>query len=879
MSRDPHEALSRDVNMLGSMLGELIAEHEGEPLYNVVEKVRQLSKKARKGDDASFQELHSMLEDLPPEQMTTVARSFAHFLQLANIAEQHHRVRRRREYQIAGSAPQPSSFADTFKEFSKSSDDVLELYNTIINMRVDLVLTAHPTEIFRRTLLHKFRRIADALAEHDRPDLTPHEMKNVEQSLRREIASCWYTDDIRHERPTPQQEARGGFSIVEQSLWYVVPEYLRELDAALVEFTGKSLPIESAPIRFATWMGGDRDGNPNVTAAVTHEVCRTAQWVAVELYLKELGKLRTELSISTASVQLQQRARGAREPYRVVIRELEKKLKMLKSALEAQLHGQRVHIPNFSAVDMRSDLQLCYESLHECGAGIIADARLLDCIRRLNVFGLHLLKLDIRQDASEHVTAIDTLTKHWKLGAYSEWNEDRRVEFLLHHIQAGDFMSPEHIEASERTQDVLNTCRVVGKLGAAPFGAYVISMASSLSDILAVILLQKSCGVRETLRSVPLFETESDLLSAAKVMDQLFSIPWYLNHIKNEQEIMIGYSDSTKDAGSLAASWALYKAQEELVAVAKKHNVKLTLFHGRGGTVGRGGGPIHLGISSQPPGSVAGRLRVTEQGEVIEAKFGLHGVAKRTLELYTTSVLEATLRPTAAPTDKWREIMELIARTSAESYRAQVKFNKDFVKYFRQATPERELGGLNIGSRPARRAAGEQDGVESLRAIPWVFAWTQTRLLLPAWLGVAHGISSAFDIFKSDDLKKMYTDWPFFKSVMDLISMVLAKADPQIVVRYDERLVDESLHKVGKQLRDEFAEAEKMIKKITGCRVLLANNPVLQRSIKLRNPYIDPINLVQVDLLERYRNSPDEATRDALFITMKGIAAGMRNTG
>ncbi len=477
---------------------------------------------------------------------------------------------------------------------------------------------------------------------------------------------------------------------------------------------------------------------------------------------------------------------------------------------------------------------------------------------------------------------VGALSRALDVGDYQTWSEEERQEFLRKHLRDRG----ETLRAALSTikqpdadiHDVFETFQAAARIHRESLGAYVISMARAPSDVLAVLLLQTMSGVTPPLRVVPLFETVADLRDAPSCLTTLFDIPEYRTTIANRQEVMIGYSDSAKDGGRLAAAWELYTAQERIVDASRAAGVHVTLFHGRGGTVGRGGGPTHLAIQSQPPGSVQGTLRVTEQGEMINAKFGLGEIALRTLELYTTATLTATLRPSAPPTAPWRKQMQDIADLSRASYRRTVYDSPEFLDYFRTATPEVELGELKIGSRPARRKAGK--GVTSLRAIPWVFAWTQTRLMLPAWLGVGEALDQAIADGNEAALAEMYRDWPFFRSTIDLIEMVLAKSSPGIAAHYDVRLVPAELRAVGNRLRAQLSTTIDHVKRITGHQELLQDNAVLRRSIDVRNPYVDPINLVQVEILCRLRSHPDdEQLLNALLVTVNGVAAGMRNTG
>ncbi len=888
MPNDPHQPLRDDVRLLGSLLGETLRRIEGDALYEAVESVRALAKSARHGGAADRVTLERQLTGLPVETASTVARAFAHFLTLANIAEQHHRIRRRRDYQRQPSAqPQRASFDESFGRLIANGVGAVELHEAIERLEVGLVLTAHPTEIVRRTLRQQQRRIADTLAFRDRPDLTSAERDAVTDALRREITAGWKTDEVRHRRPTPLDEVRWGLVIFEQTLWDAVPRTLRALDRSLNRATGLELPIEAAPIRFGSWMGGDRDGNPNVTPDVTRRACLLARWMAADLYLEEVSTLRAELSLRDASSELGDRVQNAPEPYRALLRNVCNRLRQTRRAVEAQLDGPAPPEsadapPYWDAEELAEPLRLCWRSLHETGAGDIARGRLLDVLRRVACFGLTLVRLDLRQEAAGHADTLSALSHRLGEGVYAEWEEADRVAWLCRHLEDGGSAISEAMDAEEPltddVRDVIETFRVAASLPPDSLGAYVISMATEPSDVLAVELLQHAAGVRPPLRVVPLFETVDDLRQAGDTVRKLFAIPWYRRRIAGRQEIMLGYSDSAKDGGRLAASWELYRAQEDIVAACGEAGVHVTLFHGRGGTVGRGGGPTHVAIQSQPPGSVDGSLRVTEQGEMIDAKFGLPGIAVRTLELYLTATLEATLIRGTAPQSAWRALLDELAERSRSHYRGIVYGRPEFLEYFRAATPERELRHLNVGSRPARRSGG--GGVDALRAIPWVFAWTQMRLMLPAWLGVGTALAAVIETGRLEDLRRMYREWPFCRSTIDLIEMVLAKSLPDIAARYDERLVPARLRPLGEELRGKLQETKEAILAVTEHAELIENNPVLRRSIDVRNPYVDPINIVQAEILHRLRDEGDRPELvDALSVCVNGIAAGMRNTG
>lgn len=864
------------------MLGITLREQGGEALFELVERVRALAKNARAGNDDDFRELEDLLSHLPVEDSFNISRAFAHFLTLANVAEQHHRVRRRRAYQQDPDAgPQPGSLDETFDRLLQEQGVAPEaLHETICRLQIEFVLTAHPTEVVRRTLLRKHNRIAALLARRDTRGLTRYERDEVEEALHRDITSCWLTDEIRRSRPTPLDEAHGGLAYIEEILWEVVPRFLRLLDRALRKFTGRPLPLSAAPVRFGSWMGGDRDGNPYVTAEVTRNVCLLARRQAVMLYARDLKSLASELSITVCSDELRARVGDAHEPYRAFLDLVQERLLATLEDLDAQLAGQPPANPDAyeNAEDLADALLLCHRSLHSAGAGTIADGPLLDAIRRVTCFGLTLARLDIRQEAGRHTEVLDAFTRSRGRGAYGEWDESRRQSFLASALQSDPVPIPPQAVGDASSREVLETFRAIAELGPDALGAYVISMAKTPSDILAVEFLQHQAGCRRRLPVVPLFETVDALRQAGATIRQVLSIPWYRRQMGDGLQVMVGYSDSAKDAGILTAGWELYKAQEELVKVCGESGTRLTLFHGRGGSIGRGGGPTYAAVQSQPPGSIDGRLRVTEQGEMIQSKFGLPGIAMRTLEAYTSAVAEATLRPSPRPGPEWRACMERLSQTAMAAYREVVREDARFEPYFHAATPEAVLGELNIGSRPAHRRADLK--VEDLRAIPWIFAWTQTRLLLPSWLGVGAALEEGLGSDGRGLLPAMYREWPFMHATLDLIAMVMAKADMRIAACYDQRLVPAELRPLGGDLRRSFAAATRAVLAVTGHDDLLATNRVLRHSIDVRNPYVDPLNIIQVDLLRRFRDDPDNATlHDALLVTVNGIAAGMRNTG
>jgi len=887
MDQDQHAPLREDVRLLGEELGAVLREQAGERLYDTVETIRQAAVESRSQGEVELARLRELLGPLDDATLLEVARAFSQFLNLANIAEQHHRERlHRRHERYPGDPDTDQGLRQVLAELNKQGVPAERIRETLMPLSVELVLTAHPTEVTRRTLIRKYDQMADLLAERDRPDLTDEEEHGLRQRLRELILSAWSTDEIRRERPTPVDEAKWGFAVIEQSLWRAVPRAMRDIEAELSR-AGLDTPSSAwVPIRFASWMGGDRDGNPNVTATVTREVLLLARWMAADLYLRDVENLLADLSMHRASDELLARTGPSHEPYRVVLRDVRDRLKITRRRMEALVEGRPV--PDGEGFtegrQLLDELLLLDRSLREVGLAAIADGELKDTLRRLNCFGITLLCLDVRQESTRHTATLDAITRYLGLGGYGDWDEDQKQAFLLRELESRRPLVDEAFYRSDLcdgdVREVLETCRVIAEQGPEGLGAYVISMARGPSDVLAVMLLQKIAGVRHPMRVVPLFETLDDLNNAGDTMAALLDIPLYKHRVVDGQEVMIGYSDSAKDAGFLGAAWAQFSAQEKLTGLFRDQGVPLTLFHGRGGSISRGGSPTRMALLSQPPGSVAGRIRVTEQGEVIRFKYGRPSVAAYNLEQYVAATLEATLLPPGEPRDAWRQQMRKLTEVSVRGYRQVVRDDPALVGYLRTVTPETELSRLALGSRPARRKPG--GGVETLRAIPWVFAWTQIRLMLPAWLGTGAALETALDSPEDTaTVRTMAEQWPFFQGVIDMLEMVLAKADPRVAAWYEERLTgDADLKRLGDTLRQRLAASVDALHRLTGREDLLVNNPVMSWSIRVRDPYTDPLHLLQAELMARLRDrDSDDVLESALMVTIAGIAAGMRNTG
>lgn len=875
MQKGIDDSLLETVRYLGNELGQIIQQHLGDDWLEKIETVRKQGKKSSLGDHSATEQLQVMFKDMNDEDLLTVGRAFSQFLNLANLAEQEHTVAHLREQ---------DPIADFFKRIKNNPKGEMSLAEAVDKLSIELVLTAHPTEVTRRTLIYKYARLAECLSDLHVGDLTDVKRLQVESRIAELISQAWHTDEIRVERPTPVDEAQWGFSVIENSLWQAVPDFIREFDYKLSSEFDIQLPLNSRLVRFASWMGGDRDGNPFVTSKITERVLLLAQQRATNLFLSDINKLFIELSMENCSSQLHEIVGDVKEPYRAIIGELQTQLTITHEGIENYLQGEtsELVLGIKTQSELINPLELCYQSLIDEGMAGIANSLLLDTIRRAYCFGINLLKLDIRQDSDRHDQVFSELTRYLGLGDYNGWSEPDKQAFLLRELGSKRPLIPRHWQPSADVQEVLDTCNIIAKQSSDALGIYIISMARSPSDVLEVHLLLQESGIQWPMPVAPLFETLDDLNNANDSMSQLLSIDWYRGFIQNHQYVMIGYSDSAKDAGALAAGWAQYQSQEALVALAESHNVKLTLFHGRGGTIGRGGLPAHGAILSQPPGSCLGGLRVTEQGETIRYKFGTEPLAHRSLSVYASAILEALILPPPAPEQKWRDIMTEMANDARDNYRSIVRDDPNFVAYFRSATPELELSKLPLGSRPSKRKPN--GGVESLRAIPWIFAWAQNRLVLPAWLGVMKSFQTALNNGSEPLMKEMMKKWPFFASRLSMLEMVFMKGDKHIAAIYDNILVPDDLKYFGQQLRQELADSQQLLLTLLNQDTVMQNEPHASESMQIRAHYLEPLHLLQVELLKRARaNAEDESLEAsmerALMVSIAGVATGLRNTG
>jgi phosphoenolpyruvate carboxylase len=984
MATEPADAqfqrLSQDVNVLGHLLGAVLREQGGESGFQLVEEYRARTKELRSAgptlDDFGppGQALLARTDQLSLDGARFLVRAFTAYFHLVNMAEEHHRLRvlRARE-QAAGGAPRGESIREAIVQAARAGVPAERVQDLLGRCVIEPVFTAHPTEARRRTVLHKLRRLSELVERLDDPRLTAQEMAICHERIKEEITALWLTEEVRQRAPDVLDEVQNGLYYFEQSLWSVVPRLYRDLEDALREaYPGVRFDVP-AFLRFGSWIGGDRDGNPAVTASVTARTLRLHRDTALALLERSLQALQDHLSVAAPPPALQpvegeagglpgQRAvpilrdslaadatampdlaavlheRFAGEPYRQKLGFMLARLRAarwLNTVALARLDPRRPDpVPPLAQdgwgagapeerpragderiayrrpAELLADLRLVAQSLHEQGASRLADGLLKDVIRQVEVFGFHLARLDLRQHSAVHEAAVaELLATAGVAPDYRSLSEPERVALLAREIENPRPLVWGVAEQADRyspqTAEVLAVFRVAAELqrelGPEACNVYIISMTAGASDVLEPLLLAKEAGLfrprrgreppRSTLQIVPLFETIDDLHRCAGLMRDLFALPVYAQHLEawgGLQQIMLGYSDSNKDGGYVTANWELYRAQRALADVCRQAGVTLYLFHGRGGAIGRGGGPTNRAILGQPPGTLDGRLRLTEQGEVTFARYANPRIAHRHLEQTINAVLRASLRPggeeSVDPRPEWTAAMEAISPLAFAAYRRLVYDDPDFLAFFRQATPIDEIAELRIGSRPAKRQAS--DRIEDLRAIPWVFSWTQSRFGLPGWygMGTAFGQFGASSPRRWDLMAEMYRAWPFFRSLVDNAQISLGKADLAVARLYAGLVSPPALaQRIFGKIEREWQRTRDAILRVTGSDVLLKSSPVLRRSIQLRNPYVDPLSLVQVTLLRRRRRPATAAEREAIerlvALTINGIAAGLQTTG
>ena len=908
--------LREDIRLLGRILGDTLREQEGDATFELIENVRRTAVRFRKTqDDHDRAQLEQLLDDLSPRDTLWVVRAFSYFSQLSNIAEDLHHNRRRRAHLKAGSPPQAGSIQLALERISEKRIGAAEIQAFFDKALVSPVLTAHPTEVQRKSILDCQLIIADLLAQRDRVEMTPDELAENEEALRRFVLILWDTRMLRFSKLTVQDEINNGLSYYRYTFLDEIPKLYARLERELSERCGEAISLPPF-LRIGSWIGGDRDGNPFVTHKATLGAAQRHSSLILEHYLSETHTLGTRLPLSTRLVEISPELAefAARSPDKSPSRDDEpyrRALILIYSRLVATAEQLGHKVQHLRPVDPHAeaypdtaafiaDLDILIKSLESHGALYLARGRIAHLKRAAQVFGFHLAPIDMRQHSGVHEQVVTELLAGAGAAAdYSQLDENARRMALLAALQKGQALATDLDAFSETAQGelrlMLAAAEIHHRYGRAALPNYIISKTDAVSDLLEVALMVQQAGLLESgaapvlhLNIIPLFETIADLQGCGVIMDELFSIPYYRTLLAsrgNTQEVMLGYSDSNKDGGYLTANWELYKAEVELVKVFAKHGIELRLFHGRGGTVGRGGGPSYQAILAQPPGSVNGQIRITEQGEVISSKYSNPDIGRRNLETLVAATIEATLlhpHGDDSTMPEFHRIMEALSLDAFNAYRKLVYETPGFTEYFFAATPIGEIAELNIGSRPSSRKATNK--IEDLRAIPWVFSWSLNRVILPGWFG----FGSAVQQFLAREgeaglaqLQAMYQNWAFFRGLLSNMDMVLSKTDMGIASRYAELVPDEALRAaIFGEIEAEWLRTVESLFAITGANRLLADNPTLARSLTTRTPYIDPLNHLQVSLLHRHRaGDNDEQVKRAIHLTINGIAAGLRNSG
>lgn len=895
---DKDHALRDDVRMLGAMVGDLIRDQGGEELFEFVESARQRSIRRREGNERPGEGLAALVRGLDAKMALQVIRSFSTYFQMANTAEKVHRIRRRREYLLEEGHYQPGGFEDTLvklKAAGLSAKDLQELLGTLL---IEPVFTAHPTEPTRRTMLRKEQNIVKNLVELLNPTMTAQEKRVAYENIRLLITTGWQTDEHPPEQMTVADELEHVLFFLTDVLYRTMPPFYEDMENAVKRIYGDDVNIRIPVLaRFASWVGGDMDGNPNVNAKTIRSTLARQRSLILNLYYTECSSLAEKLSQAQQNIGIDANINDRIEQYRIVFpqafhtvparhRDMPYRtlLRLVQQRLQST-YDDDVY-PYEKVAQFRDDILLIADSLqHNKGehAGLFAVRRLL---RRIDTFGFHLATLDVRQDAEVHREVIGECLG---IDDWLEWSiadrTRRIVEALEQRESAPDVLSTQARKTLAVFQAIASCRR---RYGGAAIGPFIVSMTRGADDILGVLLLAHWGDLHTRhgdvpLDIAPLLETVDDLQNGPDILNTMLAIGLYKEHVARRdrgQMVMIGYSDSNKDGGLAAARWAVQNAQLTLLQAVSAHGIRLTLFHGRGGTISRGGSKTHVAVLGSPPGTVNGHLRVTEQGEIINEKYGLRGIALRTLEQVTGSVALATALPRHRGNDRpeWHQMMDVIAATSRNEYRRLVYENPRFYAYFREATPIDLIERMRIGSRPSARRG--QTGIEDLRAIPWVFAWTQARCILPGWFGIGSGLRQAVEVFGEHATREMLLQWYFMRALTADAEMVLAKADLGIARLYSELAVD-AHEEFFPIIEREFELTQNLILEFSGHTVLLEGDVTLQRAIMLRNPYVDPMSLMQIDLLARWRESgrKDPDLFAALLASINGIAQGLQNTG
>lgn len=913
--------LRQEVRWLGGMLGRVLTEQEGKSFLELVEYVRKTAIQMRRHPSPRLEaKLVRKLRSLRVPQLTRLTRAFTVYFQLANLAEDKHRIRRKRAYEIEGRRPQPGSLEDVVERIQKSGIAYGPLRKLLPQLSIELVLTAHPTEAQRRSTLEKIFAIDRLLYEREFKILTPREIEDVDTRISRTISLLWQTDELRHRKQTVMDEVDNGLFYLDEILFDVLPATLLRFQSLLGRAYGRDFPF--APfLRFGSWIGGDRDANPFVTPAITMGAVLRHKDVVLRKYIKRMGQLMEEFSQSVhlagaskklldsiaadaAVLPLFAKAweeKSQSEPYRKKISFIQRKLinTLRLNTPESKRNtapDETIEAAYGKPADFRRDLELMMDSLKE-NKGRYLIPRIREVLAAVDLFGFSFVKLDIRdnRETLEHAVSEILEKNHLLKGSWVSLPEEERARMMRGLLLKAPHASLANREYSDKTRLMLDTFKTIRDIRETvdpqAVECFILSMTRTPSDMLSVLWLAAENGI-ENLMVVPLFETIEDLKNCKWVMASLYGDRVYRRHLKrlgNRQEVMLGYSDSNKDGGFLTSNWALYCAQKDLSEVSRASGIRLKIFHGRGGAIGRGGGPVNKAILAQPRDTVDGQIKITEQGEVIASKYSNPLIAERNLELVISAVLHATLiEPSSSPKRaQWEQIMHELSEIAYRAYRNLVYETEGFRDFFAQSTPIDVVSRLNIGSRPARR--GQSDRIEDLRAIPWVFSWMQSRQTLPGW----YGFGTAFHTFVKmrpqqgvGQLREMYQEWPFFRVLVDFMEMSTQKADMRIARLYAGLVRDADLSRgFFNQILQEYESTSAAILEISQQKEILENTPILQHSIRLRNPYVDPISYAQVILMERLRDASGRSAREqeelerAVCLTINGVAHGLRNTG
>lgn len=910
-TNDNNDLLRNDVNMLGNILGEVLKLHGGTALFDQVESIREMTINIRKVfDEDTYHTLKKEISNLEPPMRQQVIRAFSIYFHLINVAEQNHRIRRRRQYLLTEDVSQSFSIEKSVakvKDYSLTNDTIQGVLN---DLSIELIMTAHPTEATKRTVLEIQKRISENLRKLDNPLTTPSEKVDVEESLFNEVTTLWHTDELRQRKPEVLDEVKNGLYYFDQTLFDTLPTIFQELEKQLQEqIAGEDWQVPNF-IRFGSWIGGDRDGNPNVTPEITWKTLEMQRELILKKYDSTIVELMRRFSQSTERMSINQQ----------FIKRVEKEENTYLEEKEKWSVKSEVYRRKFAVIlkRLRETGKSSYGYPH--AESLVADLTgIMECaetktkklktirkvIRQVEMFGFHLATLDIRNHSGEHETAVHEILKAVHVtDDYAALTEEDKQKILREVLDDPRPLLLFDGGYSEATQNILNVFKMIKKsqeeFGKRAIEVYLISMTESSSDLLEVLVLAKETGiyrlypdgtVESDLDVAPLLETIDDLVAGPKIMCTLFETEIYRKQLqarKGHQEIMLGYSDGSKDGGTLSANWRLFKAQEEIHHMARQYDIRLKFFHGRGGSLGRGGGSLNTSILSQPVETLEDGVKITEQGEVLSSRYLLEDIAYRNLEQAASALFETCAKVSSAPDQvelrqkEWETAMESISEKSLKKYQSLVFGDPDFLTYFHQATPLTELGDLNIGSRPMSRKNSQR--FEDLRAIPWVFAWTQSRHMIPAWYAAGTGLQSYIE---EDDthleiLQTMYKEWSFFRSTINNLQMALMKADMNTAKEYLELVEDPTLAKrIYEDIVDEYERTKEALLKISGNEELLSHTPNIKESVHLRNPYVDPLNFLQVDLIHKLRETenPSEALVTEVLLTINGVAAGLVNTG